>query len=173
MTKLLKTCPGQSRAVTFDAGDAEAQTCRRWHHWPTWWWRHGSDSSRCRTVWVNWWLQLFKWVYLAWHETVKAFDSTYPPGPSSLVELFDWHVSNTNTLFSDESLRSSFVALMSEVDEFILHEDYSGMGTAGSSLVQQFHSMKSAVAASLPDGCLPGFWTFNFTIWGLWTRANN
>lgn len=71
-----------------------------------------------------------------------------------MAELFDWPTRNAQSLMQDEALRQNFIELISKVDRIVLHEDFAGMGTCGTSLVAQFNAMCLEVAHLLPPGTL-------------------
>ena len=79
----------------------------------------------------------------------EAFNVGYPPGPSSLPELFNWRQYNADVLMSLPDLRCNFTALLEGCNRICLHEDYAGIGTAGFTLLQQFLALKNIVAADL------------------------
>lgn len=78
---------------------------------------------------------------------------SFPKAPSTFADLFGWPQYNTEVMIQqDPAAAERFLKLMNDTDKIVLHEDYAGIGTCGVTLVQQFNSFKTSLAARLPPG---------------------
>ena len=94
--------------------------------------------------------------------SLQELGTSFPRGPSTVEGLFDWANYNAQTLFGrkldepENDARKSFIQLVSDCDAIECYESYAGIGTAGTTLVEQFSAMKDLVAGDFPQvryGC--------------------
>lgn len=92
--------------------------------------------------------------------SLQELGTSFPRGPSTVEGLFDWANYNAQTLFGrkldepENDARKSFIQLVSDCDAIECYESYAGIGTAGTTLVEQFSAMKDLVAGDLPTGAV-------------------